>query len=236
LDQTVPFPPDEIEVSWTVLSKPEKINGNEKTSVYVVAVPSKVSDIYVNLLELADLEVLRLENEVPPMTKVFSGSLNDASPTMLVHIGASGTRLVLSGKEMLYGNYFLPIGGVAMTKFVADAFNLPVNQAESYKRTYGMRKDQLEGKMYNVFKPVVDNVLSEVRKMLIAYQSENTSGTVSRMLLTGGGSYMAGLLSYVSENFPNVEVVTGDAFAGLSVPEKYRNYGALFDIASGLSL
>jgi type IV pilus assembly protein PilM len=235
LDQTVPFPPNEIEVSWVVLSKPDKLRGDEKISVYVVAVPTKVSDIYTNLLELADLEPIRLENEVPPLSRTFSANLSDSAPSIIMNIGASGTGMILAGKEILFGNYYMPVGGNALTRFIADAFNLPMTQAESYKRTYGIAKDQLEGKMFVVLKPIVDNVLSEVKKMIIAYQDEYKGSSVSRIILTGGGSYMNGLLPYVSSNIANIEVVIGDAFSGLNVPEKYKGFGPVFDIANGLS-
>lgn len=236
LDQTVPFPPNEIEVSWVVLQKPERATGAEKISVYVVAVPTKISDIYTNLLELAGIEPVRLENEVPAISRVFSPNLTDANPGLIMNIGAAGTSLVLSGKDILYGNYYVPVGGSALTKFIADSFNLPITQAESYKRTYGMSKEQLEGKVFNVLKPIVDNLLSEVKKMIIAFQNENKGGTVSRIILTGGGSYLIGLVPYISENIANIEVVIGDVFAGLPVNEKYKGLGPVFDVACGLSV
>ncbi len=236
LDQTVPFPPNEIEVSWVVLQKPERATGAEKISVYVVAVPTKISDIYTNLLELAGVEPVRLENEVPAISRVFSPNLTDANPGLIMNIGAAGTSLVLSGKDILYGNYYVPVGGSALTKFIADSFNLPITQAESYKRTYGMSKEQLEGKVFNVLKPIVDNLLSEVKKMIIAFQNENKGGTVSRIILTGGGSYLIGLVPYISENIANIEVVIGDVFAGLPVNEKYKGLGPVFDVACGLSV
>lgn len=235
LDQTVPFPPNEIEVSWVILSKPERLVGDEKISVYVVAVPSKVSDIYTNVLELAGLEPVRLENEVPSLSRVFSSNMTDTSPSIVMNIGASGTGMILTGKEILYGNYYMPVGGNALTRFIADAFNLPLSQAESYKRTYGMAKDQLEGKMFEVLKPIVDNILSEVKKMIIAYQNDHKGSSVSRIVLTGGGSYLNGLLPYVSSSIANIEVVVGDAFSGINVPEKYKGFGPVFDIACGLS-
>ena len=219
-----------------VLQKPERATGAEKISVYVVAVPTKISDIYTNLLELAGVEPVRLENEVPAISRVFSPNLTDANPGLIMNIGAAGTSLVLSGKDILYGNYYVPVGGSALTKFIADSFNLPITQAESYKRTYGMSKEQLEGKVFNVLKPIVDNLLSEVKKMIIAFQNENKGGTVSRIILTGGGSYLIGLVPYISENIANIEVVIGDVFAGLPVNEKYKGLGPVFDVACGLSV
>jgi type IV pilus assembly protein PilM len=69
LDQSVPFPPNEVETSWAVLEKPDKIKGDEKISVYVVAVPTPVSDAYAQLLELVELTPLRLENEIPALMR-----------------------------------------------------------------------------------------------------------------------------------------------------------------------
>jgi type IV pilus assembly protein PilM len=172
LDQTVPFPPSEIEVSWVIIRKPQRATGEEKISVYVVATPNKVSETYTNILELAGLEPVRLENEVPSLARAFSGNISGETPRMIMNLGASGTNMVLCGKEMLFGNYYIPVGGNALTKFIADSFNLPLPQAESYKRTYGIDKNQLEGRVYSVLKPVIDNIVGEARKMIVSFQNE----------------------------------------------------------------
>ena len=235
LDQTVPFPPSEIEVSWVTMQKPQRATGEEKTSVYVVATPNKVSEMYSNILELAGLEPIRLENETPAMARSFSGNLTDQSPGLILNLGASGTSMILSGKSTIYGNYYMPVGGNAITKFIADSFNLPIPQAESYKRTYGMAKDQLEGRVAAVVKPIIDNIVGEAKKLIISYQNENKGAVVNRVILVGGGAYLVGIIPYFTESFSNTEVVIGDIFAGLSVPQKYSTLGPVFDLAYGLS-
>ncbi len=235
LDQSVPFPPNEVETSWAVLEKPDKIKGDEKISVYVVAVPSPVSNAYVQLLELIELDPLRLENEIPALIRAFSGVLANETPSVIVDIGASGTGLMLVGKEKIFGNYYLPFGGSVMTKLVADAFGLPLTQAESYKRTYGMVKDQLEGKMFTVLKPAIDNLAGEIKKMVIAYQNEHKESPVGRVILTGGGAYLSGLIPYLTEVLEGIEIVIGDPFSGLNVDQKYASLGPVFAIAYGLS-
>jgi len=235
LDQSVPFPPNEVETSWVVLEKPDKLKGDEKISVYVVAVPTAVSDTYAQLLELLELTPLRLENEIPALMRAFSDNLSDDNPSILVNIGASGTELILTGKEKIFGNYFLPFGGTVMTKLTADAFGLPITQAESYKRTYGMVKDQLEGKMFNVLKPVIDNLVGELKKLIVGYQNEHNESTVNKIILTGGGAYLLGLIPYLSESLPGVEIIMGDCFSGKNVDQKYAALGPVFATALGLS-
>ena len=236
LDQSVPFPPNEVETSWAVLEKPDKIKGAEKISVYVVAVPTAVSDAYVQIFELLELEPLRLENEIPPLIRSFSSTLSNDNPSIIADLGASGTGLVLAGKDKIFGNYYLPFGGSVLTKLVADAFGLPIAQAESYKRTYGMAKDQLEGKMFNVLKPAIDNLVGEIKKMAVLFQNENKNAFVGRLILTGGGSYLLGLIPYLTESLEGMEIVIGDPFSGLSVNEKYKTLGPVFAVSYGLSL
>lgn len=235
LDQSVPFPPNEVETSWVVLEKPEKFEGNEKITVYVVAVPSRISETYVQMLELVGLEVARLENEIPALSRVFVSTLDDTNPAVIVDWGASGTNIVIAGKTKLFGNFYVPVGGSAMTKMIADAFGLPLDQAESYKRTYGLAKDQLDGKMMAVMKPILDNIIGEIRKMVIGYKDEHTGSVISKVIITGGGAYLLGLSAYLSENL-GLEVVVGDAFADMAVEAKYKSLGPVFAVASGLAV
>lgn len=236
LDQSVPFPPSDVETSWVVMEKPEKVVGDEKISVYVVAVPSNISEAYVQILELVGLEAIRLENEIPSLCRAFENSLSDSYPSIICDLGASGTSIVISGKSKIFSNYYVPVGGTAMTRLIADGFGLPMDQAEGYKRTYGISKDQFEGKIVTVLKPVIDNLIGEIRKMVISYKDDHKDSSISKLILTGGGSYMIGLIPYLSEYLEGIEVVVGDTFSGLAVDEKYKSLGPVFAISYGLSI
>ncbi|HCQ31165.1 TPA: hypothetical protein DIU27_02125 [Candidatus Collierbacteria bacterium] len=235
LDQSVPFPPSDIETSWTILEKPEKFEGNEKISVYVVAVPTSISEIYVQMLELIGLELLRLENEIPALNRTYAPLLNDDSPAAILDLGAGGTNIVISGKNKIFSSFYIPVGGSALTKLIAEAFNLPIDQAESYKRTYGLANDQMEGKLVSVLKPVIDNIIGELRKLMIAYKDEHQNSLVNKLILSGGGAYLIGLIPYLSESLGGVEVVLGDTFANMAVDTKYKTLGPVFSVANGLS-
>lgn len=236
LDQSVPFPPNEIETSWSVLEKPEKFEGNEKISVYVVAVPTNISDTYVQMIELAGLEPVRLENQIPALNRAYASALSDDNPAAIIDLGASGTTIVISGKSKIFSSFYIPVGGSALTRLISEAFNLPQDQAENYKRTYGLAKDQLEGKMVNALKPVIDNMTGELKKLMVSYKDEHPDNAVRKIILTGGGSFLIGLVPYLTETLSGTEVVTGDVFANMAVDAKYKNLGPVFSIAHGLSL
>lgn len=235
LDQSVPFPPNEIESSWSVFDK--GVANNEDTlSTFVVAVPSKISELYVQLFELLGVEPLRLENETVPIVRAFSPLLSEESPSILVDFGASGTKIVLASKQMIFNNYYFSVGGMAITKLIADNFGLSFEQAEQYKRTYGMQPNQLDGKMFAVIKPMIDNFILEVRKMLLSFKNDFGDIPVTKMILSGGGCYMSGLVPYLSSSLEGVEVSIGNIFEGLDVDEAYQQLGPVFGLVYGLSL
>jgi type IV pilus assembly protein PilM len=234
LDQSVPFPPNEIESSWSVVDKNSFIP-EDMVGAFVVAVPSKISELYVQLFELLGKEPLRLENESVPFTRAYTPLLNDSVPSFLIDIGASGTKIVLANKQMIFNSYFYSVGGSAMTKLIAESFGLTADQAEQYKRTYGMVENQLDGKIFRVLKPLVDNLINEVRKMAISYKTDYGEAQLNKIILSGGGCYLMGLIPYMTSNLEGMEVSIGNVFENYEVDSEYVNLGPVFGLALGLS-
>jgi len=235
LDQSVPFPPNEVESSWSVFEKNATL-AEDLVGAYVVAVPTKISNLYVQLFELIGIEPVRLENEAVPMLRAYAPHLQDDSPTLLVDFGASGTKIVLANKQMVFNNYFFSVGGASLTKLIMDNFGLTIDQAEQYKKTYGFQEKELEGKLFNLMKPVFDNFVSEIRKMMLSFRNEYGDKEVKKIILTGGGSFMLGLVPFLTSTFEGTEVSVGNAFENVNVDADYANLGSLFGLAYGLSI
>ncbi len=235
LDQSVPFPPNEIESSWSVFDN-NQFTGEEKIAAYVVAVPSKVSELYLQLFELLGLEPTRLENEAAPLLRAFSPNLEEMSPSIVVDIGYSGTKVALANKHMIFGGFYFSVGSQAMTSIIADNFGLTVEQAEQYKKTYGMIENQLDGKIYKVLKPIVDNLILEVRKMLLTFRNEYGEIRVNKLLMTGGGAFLQGLAGYLGKSLDGVEVSTGNIFEGQDLDPETLQMGPVFSLSYGLAI
>lgn len=236
LDQTVPFPPREAETSWSIVDKGNLFRLDNKVKVYVVAVPTKISDAYIEIADLAGIEAVRLENEIPPLIRAFSRKLVESEAVLVVDFGAIGTDIVCASKDTVLNNYFSPIGGNILTNYIANAFSLPVSQAEGYKRTYGIQKGQLDDKIFKVLKPLIDSLIGEINKMAVDFRNNYPGKDISRVVFNGGSAYLSGLLSYCTESLNGMEVVVGDVFSDISVEERFRQLGPVFSIAFGLSI
>ena len=87
-----------------------------------------------------------------------------------------------------------------MSKLISQELSLDAAQAEEYKKTYGMDAGQGDGKIFNVIKPVFDNILGEINRSKTYYTSHSPSVTISKVILSGGTALMPGLLFYIASN------------------------------------
>ena len=236
LDQNVPFPPNEIEMSWTLMEGLSKKSGTEDMVSYVVAVPSKISETYVEIFEQLEIEIERLENESTALQRTFSGFVPENGLAMTVDFGYSGTNIILMDKSSIINSYYYSVGGMAMTKLISESFGLTADQAENYKRTYGLLPDQLDGKMVLLLKPVINNLVLEFKKMLIAYRNDfGESGSI-RVILSGGGAFLTQLPAHISAALEGAEVLMGNVFEGKMVDSTQMAYGPVYAVAHGLAL
>ena len=235
LDQVVPFPPNEIETSWVVIDKPKKKIGNEKMKVFVVAVPKKVTESYVRFLSLTGLEPERIENEVLSLARGLFGFTADKGVSLVLDVGASSTKMVVVEKEQIYLSHVVPLAGMAMTRMISEAFKVPINQAEQYKRVYGVEKQQVEGKIYNVLVGLIDSLVVEIKKVMANFSNTEKDKRIEKIVLIGGGAFLKGFTGVLVEK-TGLDVVTGDPFGSIEVPEKIKASGAVFATSLGLAI
>ena len=135
---------------------------------------------------------------------------------MLCLMGASGMTIAVFNGEKLVFVYRYGSGGVALTRAVSATLQLTMSQAEEYKRAYGMQTNVLEGKLGMAMMPVVEGMISEMKKA-VSFFGQNSPGVrLSRVVLAGGTALMPGLVQLLSSKL-GMEVVVGDPFEGLTL-------------------
>ena len=235
LDQVVPFPPDKIEISWVVIDKPKKKIGNEKMKVFVVAVPKKVTEDYVRFLTLTGFEPERIENEILSLARGLSEFTADKGVSLILDVGASSTKMVVVEKDQIHLSHVVPLAGMAMTRMISEAFKIPINQAEEYKRAYGVDKQQVEGKIYKVLAGLMDSLVVEIKKVVANFSNTEKDKRIEKIVLVGGGAFLKGFTGVLVEK-TGLDVVIGDPFRTMEVPEKVRPFGVLYATTLGLAI
>lgn len=229
-EQYVPMPLSEVRLSWMILDKnvgankdsSEKLPTKGKAKVLLVAAPNALVTRYVNTLQVAGLQPLAMETETVAVTRSLSQLKNIESPTTLImSVGASTTDLAVVDKGVIQFTRSIGTGGVALARAIAQELGFDMNQAEEYKKAYGLLEDQLEGKIMQVIKPVFDVTVDEVERAIMFYQTQNPGNNIKRVVLTGGTAQLPGLVVFLA-NTLGLEVQIGNPWGNVVVPDEFK--------------
>lgn len=234
-EQFVPIPVDQVEMDYTVVKRPPKGSTTEKMLVYLVASQKTYLQSYVDFLVSSGLEPVAVESETVALSRGLAG-VTAGSTSLILHVGALSSSLSIVSEEALLFSYTTSSGGVALTRALAQNLSLSLSQAEQYKRTYGLDKAQLEGKVAQSLLVVLQTIMSEMRKAF-DYFATRYGSSVQRIILSGGGAYLPDLLPQLSDQFQGIEIIVADPFVNVKpdkdiiVPEERAVYGPVVGLA-----
>jgi len=234
-EQYIPIPVNDAIVQHQILERREdKSPGYVK--VLLVAVPKAVVERYARVIEMAGLNLSVIESEM--MASVRSLAPEDQT-LLVVNFGARSTNIAVARGGSLSFSRSIPTAGEAFTRAVSQTLGVEEQQAEEYKRTYGLSTQQLEGKIKRALDPVFRMVSEEMRKAIHFYQSEEEGDSPKSAVLCGGTAGMPDVASSLTKLL-GLEVVVGNPFSKVEVsPEAVQSlygYAPLYSIAVGLAL
>ena len=234
-EQYIPLPLTEVNMDFSVIHRPT--DPREKMQVLLVAAPIRVVNSFVSLLEHAGLNARSLETELIAASRAFFPYFVSPSTTMIVDCGAQTTNMAIVKDTNIVFTHSITFGGEAITRSINDNFGIPLPQAEEYKKAYGMDQSQLQGKVYQAVKPIIDGIIAEIKKSM-AYFNDKKGTPVERVIIFGGTSLMPGLVSYLGQML-EVEVQVGnpwETFAIASSMSTPRSSASGYTVATGLAI
>lgn len=233
-EQYIPIPVSEAVIQYSIIDRNEK---KQQTSVLLVAAPKNIVEKYVKVIRLAGLTPVSAETELTALSRSLSP---EKGTSMLLDIGSSATDMSVVKDGNIVFSRSIPVAGEAFTRSVSQGLGVTVQQAEEYKKTYGLDSSQLEGKVKTALDPVLKMVVDEIKKAIHFYSSENeNTETLSSVVITGGASTMPNLVSYLTENL-GIETVVGDPFMKMNLdPDTLKSlvpYASIYGTAVGLAM
>lgn len=237
-EQYIPVPLDTVTLAWSKLRPYKSAVSEERMQVLLVAAPKDLIKRYQTILDLAGLTVVSVETEILSLIRSLLPSSN-APTSLIANIGALSTTLGIVQNGVIVFNYSVPLGGIALTRAIAADFGLQPQQAEEYKRVYGLSDKNFGGKVGKAIEPILTSLMTEVKKA-ISFYTEKYKGEspISQILLTGGGSGLPGLALYFAQNL-GIEAVIANPWTMLNVqavPQSMESRGPEFSVAAGLAL
>jgi type IV pilus assembly protein PilM len=230
-EQHIPFPLNQVNVSFQKLD--ENLAEQGKMSVQIVAARKNVVDKYVEIIKKAKLVPKAIEPETVALGRALGDSADYPSGTMILEMGYTSSLIVVCYGGHVRFTRSIPIGGDLMTKTIMQNLDLDHGQAEEYKKVYGLDEFQGEGKVAQSITPVMDNLVTEVRRAIIFFTNHNPSASIKRVVMSGGTALMPNLLSYMANKL-DLEVLLANPLNDIEISPKLekRKQNLIEDAAS----
>jgi type IV pilus assembly protein PilM len=211
-EQYIPIPPDQLSLQYQVLYRPAKDKQKEaKMRVLLVGAHKDIVDKYVNLFLSIGIEPKLLETQILSVLRALDIT-QDEPPTLVVQMGANSTQMSMVYQGELNFVTSQMTGGQALTQALERQINLEAQQAEEYKRAYGLDELQFEGKVRQVLLPAVNILVNEIRKTMTFFANQHPGLTAQRILFSGGPTLLPGIVPYITQEL-GAEVLVAAPFS-----------------------
>lgn len=218
-EEVIPFPPDQTILSSQVLADYTNDEGAKMRRVLVAAAHVELVNGVIDVVERAGLTVEGVDLISSALVRAIGGiGLPPAGadgapaadqPEAIVSIGAGLTVVVVhqGGRPQFVRT--IGSGGNATTAAISASLDVPVIDAETLKYRFGVEDSAQIQAAQRIAQPSMLELVDEIRNSIQYFASLPDRLPVSRILVTGGGSELAGLLPLLEAQV-RIPVVVGN--------------------------
>lgn len=230
----IPIPLAEASIDYQIVSRREPQGPGKPGGVRVllVAAPKALIDKYVRVSSMAGLTVTSIETELLVLTRALA-PLEGAS--LVVDLGATSTDIAVVHNGRLMVSRSIATAGDVLTRSLMTGLSLGREQAENYKKTYGLT-EELEGRVKQALEPAAKIIAEEMKKAARYWTDELKGEEVRSAILSGGSAGLPELTSYLA-NLLAMEVSIADPFVKVTRDERltkeFSAYAPFYGVAVG---
>jgi type IV pilus assembly protein PilM len=216
VQEFIPMPVDEAVLDFHVIEETE-IEGRQMLRLLLVAAQKAMVDTLIAAVTSAKLEPMGLDLVpfalVRAVGVVGAGmELEDRGGEAIVDVGAHVTNIVVHAAGETRFVRILPSGGRDVTNAIARALSIDDEVAERLKRGELVDDSEVSAEQaHEVSLQRATQFVDEIRSSLEFYTAQTQGARIERLLVSGGGSKLEGLLEILRQRIP-VAVEPGRVF------------------------
>jgi type IV pilus assembly protein PilM len=235
-EANIPVSVDSVYLDWEIVGEGK----GEANEVLVAAASKDIVEKYSEAMRKAGLEVLAVGIDIIATVRSLTSFGNlEKEPTLIVDLGEDRTSLAIAKNKIPYFTSSLPVCGRSFTDALQKGLGISFEKAEDFKIRYGLGKMNDDDMLYKLFKPLVENLITEIEKSIRFYEeSISPQEKIKKIILSGGGALLKDLLKYMVDRM-KLEVILGNPLAFIdnkeSCPENIQRSLAPYATAIGLA-
>lgn len=231
----VPYPLDQVSIDYEIIEEDE----GGRLTVFAIAAKNELISSYIKLFKAIGLELSAIESPAVAMRRIAVNAVSAEAGMLLVDMGEKYSDIVSINKGKVYFTRAMSVGGESLTRAISVNLGLDMASAEEYKKAYGMKEMELEGKIKTAILPVFSAMAEELRRAMQSFREEQGK-PLDLLVLSGGGSNLPGLAEELTRIL-GVEVQVIQPFLKMrtdkiTLPIDLNTDGCRFTLAVGLAL
>lgn len=214
-------------------------NGQQNMSsidVLIVAIHNEALNKFGSISAGVGLQTSFFEIEL--FSTIRAALVPGIQSQVIIDIGAATTKLFIIDKGVLKVSHTISRGSQDITLAIAKSMNVPISEAESIKRKFGLGGGEAYPQLSDIITLTLDYIFYEANRVIINYEKKFNK-PIGKIVFSGGGSLLKGLSELAQNNF-QTEISLADPFQKMETPaflkEVLREAGPEFTVAIGVAL
>jgi type IV pilus assembly protein PilM len=221
VQELIPIPVEDAVLDYDVLDEFEQ-EGARMQRLLVVAAQRDMVDRLMGAASAAKVEAVGVD--LVPFALIRSVGRDEAlgvdevdkGGEAIVDVGSDVTNICVHERGVARFVRILPSGGRDVTRAMSDVLGVSEETAESLKRGQPVDEAPPEAQVEPVRRERVAGLVDEIRSSLDFYRAQTPEADISRVLVTGGGSKLPGLVELLGQRV-GAPVDRGHAFSKVAV-------------------
>jgi type IV pilus assembly protein PilM len=214
-EEVIPFPPDQTILSSQVLADYTSPEGDKMRRILVAAAHVDLVNGVIEAVENAGLSVEGVDLISSALIRAIGDHADTDQPEAIVSVGAGLTVVAVhqAGRPQFVRT--IGSGGNATTAAVSGSLDIPISDAENVKRRIGEGGPQMQS-ADRAAQTSISDLVGEIRNSIQYFASLPGRLPVARVILTGGGSALHGLIPQLEAQI-HIPVLSISPFARLDI-------------------
>jgi type IV pilus assembly protein PilM len=237
-EQYIPFDIDDVYLDFQDLKT--NTEGSERTDVMLVAAKKEIIDEYLEMLEELNLKPVIVDVDGFALENTYEYNYPKDENVALVDIGASKMNINIISNGVSVVARDIVVGSRQLTEQIQSAFDIEFEEAEALKLGHIPAEDRQE-EIANIFSSTCTQWVLEIKKAIDLYHANHTDAPLNRLVLSGGGSKVSGLIDFLA-NETSLPVELFNPFSNMTFnskkidPDYLNNVGPEMAIATGIAI
>lgn len=229
----IPISLTKVTLNWIPLGT----NKTDKTTlVFLSAIYNDAFTRYGSIIKGSGLTIIGSEIEISACVRACVNPKDER--VAVIDCGASSTRLFIVEKGVVKKTHSTLLSGLDLTKALNETLSMEFKEAEELKRTVGLVGSAGEPRIQKALAQVLERGLRELHTVIKRYE-EVDNVPVQKIILSGSGALLQGLVPYMSDMFSR-PVTVAQPFANIAYPafleDVLKEAGPSFSVAIGVAL